>query len=559
MTRKIFIFSIFILGLTFQACQPSPKADTIYINANIWTGDPDNPKAEVIAIQGDSILFVGDAQAIKKLQDAKTQVVDIQGKMITPGFIDNHTHFLSGGFQLASVDLRAAKTPQDFIQRIKDFAATLPEGEDRWIIGGDWDHEAWGGELPRRDWIDSITADYPVWVNRLDGHMALANTKALELAGITGATPTPAGGTIVRDAKTGQITGILKDEAMSLIYKVVPNPSEQAFDEAFDRAVEHALSLGVTQVHDVSSFGGWDDLATYQRAQVSGRLPMRIYSFVPISTWQQLADYVSKNGRGNNYLRWGALKGFVDGSLGSTTAWFYAPYNDEPNTSGLLVNDTAALREWIIQADAAGLHVAVHAIGDHANDWLLAVFEKAIQQNGDKASRRFRIEHAQHLTRDAIQKFAQLGVIPSMQPYHAIDDGRWAEKRIGPERIKTTYAFRSLLDANARLTFGSDWTVAPMNPMEGIYAAVTRQTIDGANPNGWVPQEKISVEEALRCYTINNAYAGFQENRLGMLKTGMLADFVVLSDDLFKIQPEKIKDVKVLRTIVGGKEVFVAN
>ncbi|MBK7869337.1 MAG: amidohydrolase [Saprospiraceae bacterium] len=559
MTHKIFIFSIFILGLTLQACQPSPKADIIYMNANIWTGDPANPEATAIAIQGDSILFVGDAQAIKKFQSTTTQIIDLQGKMITPGFIDNHTHFLSGGFQLASVDLRSAKTPQEFIQRIKDFAATLPEGEDRWILGGDWDHEAWGGELPRREWIDSITTDFPVWVNRLDGHMALANTKALELAGITGATQTPAGGTIVRDAKTGQITGILKDEAMSLIYKVVPNPSEQAFDEAFDRAVEHALSLGVTQVHDVSSFGGWDDLATYQRAQASGRLPMRIYSFVAISTWQQLADYVSKNGKGNDYLRWGALKGFVDGSLGSTTAWFYNPYNDEPNTSGLLVNDTAALREWIIRADAAGLQVAVHAIGDRANDWLLSVFEKAIQQNGDNPSRRFRIEHAQHLTRDAIQKFAQIGVIPSMQPYHAIDDGRWAEKRIGPERIKTTYAFRSLLDANARLTFGSDWTVAPLNPMEGIYAAVTRQTIDGANPNGWVPQEKISVEEALHCYTINNAYAGFQENRLGMLKAGMLADFIVLSDDLFKIQPEKIKDVNVLRTIVGGKEAFVAN
>ncbi|MDX1941557.1 MAG: amidohydrolase [Saprospiraceae bacterium] len=558
MTHKIFIFLIFILGLTFQACQPSPKADAIYINANIWTGDADNPHAEAIAIQGDSILFVGGVQSVKKFQDANTQVIDLEGKLVTPGFIDNHTHFLSGGFQLASVDLRSAKTPQEFIQRIKNFAATLPEGDDRWILGGDWDHEAWGGELPRREWIDSITTDFPVWVNRLDGHMALANSKALQLAGITSITTAPEGGTIVRDAKTGQLTGIFKDEAMGLVTQAIPVPSEQAFDEAFGRAVQHALSLGVTQVHDVSSFGGWDDLATYRRAQESGRLPMRIYSFVAINTWQQLADYVSKNGRGNDYLRWGALKGFVDGSLGSTTAWFYNPYNDEPNTSGLLVNDTAALREWIIQADAAGLQVAVHAIGDRANDWLLSVFEKAILQNGEKASRRFRIEHAQHLTRDAIQKFAQIGVIPSMQPYHAIDDGRWAEKRIGPERIKTTYAFRSLLDANARLTFGSDWTVAPLNPMEGIYAAVTRQTIDGANPNGWVPQEKISVEEALRCYTIHNAYAGFQENRLGILKAGMLADFVVLSDDLFKIQPEKIKDVNVLRTIVGGKEVFVA-
>ncbi len=552
MPTKILIFFIFVLN----ACTPTPKADLIYTNANIWTGDSDQPFAKAIAIKNGAILYVGND--FKPFQNSQTTVIDLAGKMITPGFIDNHTHFLSGGFQLASVDLRIAKTPQEFIQRIKSFIATLPEGENRWIIGGDWDHEAWGGELPRREWIDSISPNHPVWVNRLDGHMALANSKALQLAGITDNTPTPAGGTIVRDSKTGRVSGILKDEAMSLVYKVIPNPSEKEFDEALDRAVQHALSLGVTQVHDVSSFGGWNDLATYRRAQQEGRLPMRIYSFVPISDWQKLAAYVNDNGRGDDQLRWGALKGFVDGSLGSTTAWFYAPYNDEPHTSGLMVTDTAALREWIVQADAAGLQVAVHAIGDQANDWLLAVFEAAIHQNGKKNTRRFRIEHAQHLSKKGIAAFARLNVIPSMQPYHAIDDGRWAEKRIGAVRIKTTYAFRALLDSKAPLTFGSDWTVAPLNPLEGIYAAVTRQTLDGKNPNGWVPEEKISVEEALRCYTAHNAYAGFQENKVGVLKAGMLADLVVLSDNLFDITPEKIKNVKVLRTIVNGKEVFVA-
>lgn len=556
MTHKKFYYLIFVAFPLFFACEPETTADKIYTNAVIWTGNPDQPWAEAIALQGEEILFVGDAAEVKKFQNAQTELIDLDGKLVTPGFIDNHTHFLSGGFQLASVDLRSANTPQEFIKRLKDFAATLPEGENRWIIGGDWDHEAWGGELPRRDWIDSVTTDYPVWVNRLDGHMALANTKAMELAGITNSTQSPQGGSIVRDA-SGRITGVFKDEAMGLIYKAIPNPSAKEFDDAFDRAVQHALSLGVTQVHDVSSFGGWDDLETYQRAKEAGRLHMRIYSFVPISTWEKLSNYVVRNGRGDDYLRWGALKGFVDGSLGSTTAWFYEPYTDEPETSGLLVNDTAALRQWIIRADSANLHVAVHAIGDRANDWLLSVFATAMQTNGDKATRRFRIEHAQHLTREAIQNFARLNVIPSMQPYHAIDDGRWAEKRIGPERIKTTYAFRSLLDAEARLTFGSDWTVAPLNPMDGIYAAVTRQTIDGANPNGWVPEEKISLEESLRCYTINNAYAGFQEDKLGVLKPGMLADFVVLSDNLFDVPAETIKNVKVLRTIVGGKEVYL--
>ncbi len=556
MAHKIFSFLFFAVIASHFACAPSPKADVIYTNAIIWTGEPNAPRAEAIAIQGEQLMFVGDAKNVKQYRGRRTQVIDLGGKMIMPGFIDNHTHFLSGGFQLASVDLRSAKTPQEFIQRLKKFAATLPEGENRWILGGDWDHEAWGGELPRREWIDSVIGNHPVWVNRLDGHMALANSKALELAGITTATPAPAGGTIVRDDKTGQMTGIFKDEAMSLVAKAIPTPSEQAFDEAFDRAVQHALSLGVTQVHDVGSFGGWDDLTTYQRAQQDGRLHIRIYSFVPIHTWEKLAKYVMENGHGDDYLRWGALKGFVDGSLGSTTAWFYEPYNDEPNTSGLLVNDTAALRSWIIRADSADLHVAVHAIGDRANDWLLAVFAEAMAKNGNRQYRRFRIEHAQHLTLTAIYQFAELGVIPSMQPYHAIDDGRWAEKRIGADRIKTTYAFRSLLDANARLTFGSDWTVAPLNPLEGVCAAVTRQTLDGANPGGWVPEEKISVEQALRCYTVNNAYAGFQENRLGILKPGMLADFVVLSDNLFEIPAEKIKEVQVLRTIVGGKEVY---
>lgn len=556
MAPKTLIPTMLAFVLLISACQQAPVADAIYTHAQIWTGDTQNVWAEAIAVKDGKILLVGNASEAAAFQGSQTKTIDLEGKMVAPGFTDNHTHFLQGGFQLASVNLRTAKTPQEFIQILKTYAAQLPEGGERWILGGDWDHEAWDGELPRKEWIDSITGDHPVWVNRLDGHMALANSKALQLAGITDNTPTPAGGTIVRDPKTKHITGILKDEAMNLVYQKLPSFSEKELDEAFDRAVQHALSLGVTQVHDVSSLGGWTDLATYQRAQQTGRLPLRIYSFVPLADWQKLADFVKNKGRGDDYLRWGALKGFVDGSLGSTTAWFYTPYNDEPTTTGLQVTDTALLRRLIISADAAGLQVAVHAIGDRANDWLLSVFAEAIAKNSTKDTRRFRIEHAQHLTKAAILKFAELGVIPSMQPYHAIDDGRWAEKRIGSERIKTTYAFRSLLDANAKLTFGSDWTVAPLNPLEGIYAAVTRQTLDAKNPNGWVPEQKITIAEALTCYTANNAYAGFQESKLGKLKPGMLADFVVLSDHLFEIMPAKIKDVKVLRTIVGGKEVY---
>lgn len=535
------------LALIFCACQQTEKAEKVFINGHIWTGNSLQPWATCMGIKGDRILFVGDKY--RAWCNASTSIIDLQEKLVTPGFIDNHVHFLSGGFQLASVDLRSAVTPKEFTSRLADFAKQLPEG--RWISGGDWDHEAWGGELPRREWIDSISNNHPVFISRLDGHMALANTAALRLAGIDRNTADPAGGTIVRDPTTGEPTGILKDEAMSLVFGVMPNPSNDELDEAVDRAIAHALSLGVTQVHDVSSMGGWTDLETYKRAYATNRLKLRIYSFVPIADWQRMAEYVRNNGRGDNMLRWGALKGFVDGSLGSTTAWFYKPYDDAPNTTGLLVTDSTALRKWIVDADAAGLQIGVHAIGDHANDWLLGVFAEAVRANGTR-DRRFRIEHAQHLTAEAIPKFAAQGVIPSMQPYHAIDDGRWAEKRIGKKRCKTTYAFNSLLKAGAQLTFGSDWTVAPINPLEGIYAAVTRQTLDGKNPKGWYPEEKITVAQALECYTSHNAFAGFQEKDLGTLEAGKLADFVVLSANIFEIPQQDIRNVKVLRTVVGG-------
>ena len=420
-------------------------------------------------------------------------------------------------------------------------------------MGGDWDHEAWGGELPSRSWIDSVTGNHPVFVSRYDGHMALANSKALELAGINRNTKVPAGGEMKKDAN-GEYTGVLKDEAMGLVYKVIPDPSEKELDEYLQAAEQHAFENGVTQVHDVSSYGGWMDLATYRRNYANKKLDLRIYSFVPLSTWAKLDSFCKKEGKGDDMLRWGALKGFMDGSLGSTTAWFYQPYLDAPATSGLNVTDTNDIRRWVLAADSAGLHIAVHAIGDRANDFILDVYEEAEKKRpGDH---RFRVEHAQHLSPQAIPRFAQLNVIPSMQPYHAIDDGRWAYKRLDDARLKRTYAFKSLLDTKAMLTFGSDWTVAPLKPLQGIYAAVTRRTLDDKNPNGWYPEQKISVEQAVKCYTINNAYAGFQENKLGMLKKGMLADFIVLDQNIFEIAPENIRDVRVLRTIVNGKQVY---
>ncbi|HSJ31580.1 MAG TPA: amidohydrolase [Longimicrobiales bacterium] len=522
-------------------------ADLLLTGGVVWTGDAAAPAAEAVAIRDGRIIAVGTAADLRAYDGAATRTIDLRGRFVAPGFIDDHTHFISGGFQLGSVDLRSSATPEEFTARIGAFARTLPA--DRWITGGDWDHEMWpGAPLPRREWFDSVSAQHYVAVSRLDGHMMVVNTRVLELAGITRDTPDPAGGTIVRDETTGEPTGVLKDEAMSLVYRVMPASSPSERDEAFRRAQAHALSRGVTMVQDM---GDWADLEAYRRAQAAGELRMRIYSFVPLATWERLRDFVAANGRGDDLLQWGGLKGFVDGSLGSTTAWFYEPYEDEPGTSGLMVTDTAQLRTWIINADAAGLHVVVHAIGERANDWLLDVYDAAAEANGAR-DRRFRIEHAQHLSAAAIPRLAQMGVLPSMQPYHAIDDGRWAEKRIGADRIQRTYAFRSLLDSGANLTFGSDWTVAPIDPLLGIYAATTRRTIDGANPDGWVPQQKITVAEALHAYTAANAFGAFMEDRLGTIRVGALADLVVLSEDLTRIDPVTIGDVQVDYTIVGG-------
>jgi hypothetical protein len=549
---KNFFLSVLFSGLLIS-CATKEKADRIYFDAKIWTGDSAVPRATAIAIKDSMILYVGDDYAPYK--GKQTELVDLAGKMILPGFIDNHTHFLGGGYQLSSVNLRGVKSKAAFIDSLRAYISSLRD--NRWIMGGDWDHEAWGGELPTKQWIDSFSGNHPVFINRYDGHMALANSRALELAGITRKTQNPPGGQIVKDPKTGEPTGILRDGAMDLVSNVIPPPAATALDEYLQKAIQHAFEHGVTQIHDMGSYGGWDDLSTYRKAYANKHLDLRIYSFVPVATWKMLDSFVKQNGRGNDMLRWGGLKGFVDGSLGSTTAWFYEPYLDAPGSTGLQVTDTNLLRQWILSADSAGLHVATHAIGDRANDWILGVYQEAENKNGKK-DRRFRVEHAQHLTAKAIPEFAALGVIPSMQPYHCIDDGKWAYKRLDTDRLKRTYAFKSLLASGAKLTFGSDWTVAPLDPIAGIYAAVTRRTLDDKNPEGWYPAEKITVEQALKCYTANNAYAGFQENKLGKLKAGMLADLVELSEDIISAAPEKIRDIKVIRTIVNGKEVYPA-
>lgn len=521
-------------------------ADRVFLNGAVWTGRADTVDAQAIAVRDGRIMAVGSAADMKAVTGKNTEQIDLMGAFVMPGFTDNHVHFFDGAFALTQVQLRDAATPEEFALRIGEAAAEAPDGS--WVLGGNWDHELWGGTLPDRDWIDELTGDVPVSVVRLDGHMVLANTKALELAGIDETTPDPEGGVIVRDA-AGRATGVLKDAAMFMMEKAVPQPSDARMDQVFRDGMAHAVSLGVTQVHDMAY--NYRSLDAYRRLQRGGDMALRVYAFTPLSEWRRMAGYVVEHGRGDDMLRWGGLKGFVDGSLGSTTAWMYEAYADEPDTNGFPLLAMEDLQAQVMGATDAGLHVTVHAIGFQANDRLLDIFEDVTDQT-TRDDLRFRIEHAQHLSQSAIPRFAALEVTASMHPFHLIDDGRWAEKRLGEARLQGTYAIGSVMAAGGRVTFGSDWPVAPLDPLMGIYAAVTRRTTDGRNPDGWIPGEKITVLQALKAYTVNNAFAGYQEDRLGMISAGYLADFVVLDGSLLEITPETIPEVKVLRTVIGG-------
>ncbi len=554
---KVVLLAIGLLLLMAMSAtvQQSP-ADLVILHGHVWTVDHAHSQAEAVAINGNRIVAVGNDAEVAKWIGPETKKIDAGGKSVLPGFIDAHVHFSSGGGEISGVQLRDAATPQEFARRIGEHSKKLPKGE--WMLGGTWDHELWGGDpVPSHDWIDALTPETPVFVTRYDGHMALANGLTLRLAGITRETKDPPGGTIVRD-KEGNPTGLLKDAAMGLVNRVMPAASEEQLLRMIQAAMAEARRFGVTSVHDISST---EDVRAYQTLAAAAGLTLRIYCITPLPQWEAPATAGLRAGFGNNWIHLGALKGFADGSLGSTTALFEQPFIDAPETSGLpneMMLPEGNMLKMALGADKAGLQLAVHAIGDKANRIMLDVYSEVARQNGPRGDRRWRIEHAQHLRPIDFARFAQLGVIASVQPYHAIDDGRWAEKRIGHERCKTTYAFRTFLDHGVLLAFGSDWTVAPLNPMLGLYAAVTRATLDGKNPNGWFPEQKLTLKEAIEAYTMGSAYAEFREKEKGSLTPGKLADIVVLDTDLFSIAPEKIKDAAVRWTVVDGKVVYEA-
>ena len=547
-----------LLLLFLWNCTTVDSVEKIYHNGIIWTGDQITPRANAMIVRAEKIVFIGsNSQAMAMVNDNAIQI-DLQGKFVTPGFIDNHVHFIMGGMQLSQVNLYDVTNKEEFQERIQEIDAKLLEG--KWMVGGNWDHEKWGGIYPDRSWVDQVVKDRPVLLDRLDGHMALANSKALVLADINDTTSDPDGGIIQRglDCKP---TGILKDHAIDLCRDLIPEESMEELDQALNKAMEHALSKGITQVHDMGS-GSWSDLAVYKRSLDKGNLKLRVKLFTWYENWRDILSYVEKNGSGNDWLKWNGIKGMMDGSLGSRTAWMNKPYLPDHKTHGketistmgiLTIQDPINFKELLRQTDKANIQHAVHAIGDKANDWILNEFAKIRLENGER-DRRSRIEHAQHLSPSAIDRFSNEDVIPSMQPYHLFDDGSWAHKRVGFDLLSRTYVFRSLLDKGANLTFGSDWTVAPLDPLTGIHAAVTRKTIDNKNPGGWFPGEKISVAEALRCYTLNNAYAAFWDETTGSLSVGKNADFVVHSKNLLTVDPDHILSSKVIRTVVAGRD-----
>ncbi|MFW6124008.1 MAG: amidohydrolase [Acidobacteriota bacterium] len=530
------------------------KAELILKNGQFWTADPDQPAAEALAVHKGRILEVGSWDQIQSFTGKETQLIDLEGAFVVPGFIDSHTHFLEGGLSLSSINLRNVKSREEFVTKIKDEAQKL--GKGKWITDGEWDHQQFDSkQLPKKEWIDGVTPENPVCVNRKDMHMALANSLALKIAGVTKHTSNPEGGEIAKNPGTGEPTGILTDAAVDLVLKKIPEPGHEDKVKAAKKAVKFAHKKGVTSVHEM---GPISNLEIYEELYKRRELDLRICLYPPISLIDHWPASQIKRKERKNFYKVGGLKGFVDGSLGSSTALFFEPYTDNANHQGLLVSDMfpeGKMEERIQKADKEGLQVAVHAIGDKANHIILNIFEK-VMKSGQKRDRRWRIEHAQHLIPEDIVRMGELEILASVQPYHLIDDGQWAEKRIGSSRLGYSYPYRSLLENKAKLAFGSDWTVAPLDPILGIFSAVTRSTLDGKNPQGWVPKEKISVQEAVEGYTSTAAFAEFSENIKGSLKKGKFADMVVLDKNLLKIDPFEIKDTQILLTLFDGRIVY---
>ena len=537
-----------------SVAQKAPPT-TYYVHGRIYTNDPAHPWAQAIAVSEGKISCIGKMDHVLLecgggQEGAET--VQLKGQFVMPGFNDAHVHLGGAAADELAVPLTGVSSPEEMQKRVATAVAQHKEGE--WITGGGWDHTLWPDKrFPNRQQLDGVAPKNPVILTHISGHVAVANSVALKIAEIDKHTPNPPGGEIEHDG-LGEPTGMLKeDAAMSLVKVRIPDPSSEQRRKGIELVLENVARNGVTSVQDYSE---WADFQVYQQLKEEGKLTVRITEWLPFNTpLNDLQNMRAQGGTKDPWLKTGALKAFTDGAMGSRTAAMLEPYSDDPSTSGILTNDPEKLTAMAIQRDKAGFQLAFHAIGDRANRIALDVFEAVAKANGPR-DRRDRIEHAQVVAPMDFARFAQLRVIASMQPSHQTTDMRWAEDRIGRERIIGAYAWATMQKNGVRLAFGTDYPVEPISPFRGLYACVTRERPDGGPRNGWEPQEKISLEDCIRAYTSGSAYAQFEDGKKGELKPGEYADFVILSNDLTKIPPAQYTKTRVLRTIAGGRSVY---
>jgi predicted amidohydrolase YtcJ len=541
-------------------------ADWLLTGGAVWTGAGGPPGAAArdhgVALRKGRVLAVGPSRELEGLRGPGTRVVELEGRFVAPGFVDAHVHLLVGGLALSRVDLRGVRSPDEFMGRVAARARELAQGS--WILGGDWNEEEWGGELPSRDWLDRAAPDHPVLLVRSDLHTAVAGSRALAMAGLDRTAPDPENGIVERDPDTGEPTGVLREMALLLVARLVPEPSEENRRHALRAAFRVALAAGITQVHDMggvqSPDQSWISLELLKDLQAGGELPLRVFSALPLADHERIAGLVGEEGRGDHFLGWGMAKGFVDGSLGSSTAWFREPYLGDPGNVGTPITDLDELRHCLRGALEAGLRPAVHAIGDRAVDW---IFDAWDELGTPSATQPLRVEHAQHLSPEAVARTALAGMILSVQPYHLVGDAPVADERLGPARASRAFAFRSMQEAGARLAFGSDWPVVPMDPLRTLHAAVARVPGRGGSgrlvPEAWQPGERLTVEAALRAQTEGAAAAGLWKGETGILEAGRRGDLVVLSGDPFRLEPEGwARALEVEMTFVDGAPAFGA-
>lgn len=555
---KPFLFVIFLFILVSVSCKVPGQANLVLRNGKIATVDEEFSFAEAVAVQREKIVFVGKNEDVSSYTGPETKVIDLKGKLVLPGLIDSHAHIYNLGEQLTQLDITGTTSYQQIISKVAERVKTASPGE--WIVGGRWDQNDWEDKnFPVHDPLSAVSPDNPVYLNRIDGNASFANKKALEMSGITRETSDPFGGVIHRK-KNGEPTGVLINRAMNIVEKHIPKDTEEQYSDRVLKAVESCLSVGLTSVHEAGI--GPDEIKIYKNLIDGGKLHMRVYAMLGEqenpTLEGDLTAYLKQHRieeYGNYFLSVRSMKLFFDGALGSRGAAFFEPYEDDPENNGLLRITPEYITHVAKAALEADMGVNTHCIGIRGNRLCLDAYEKALKDN-PKRDHRFRIEHAQIVRLEDVAKFASLEVIPSMQPTHCTSDMDFVEARVGSKRAAGAYAWRSFLNAGLIIPCGSDFPVESNNPMLGIYAAITRMDIEGNPEGGWFPEQQMTIEEAIKGYTIWGAFAAFQEDVLGSIEVGKLADFTVLDRDILEVAPEEVLKARTVYTIVGGRIVF---